>query len=369
MIEEVQYAGNLIDASVHNDLEFASDLWPFLDSEWRHYLESIVPDGDFLVLLEDEYRRPATDVLQGVAPSTGMVDPSHFATNLAANVRHVILNQDSMLRVSKLPHPQLADALARAANDWLIAEWLPVDGRFAGSIVVANQIPEQAAAEIRRVGEDERMVQVAMGSNGVGHAYGHPQFDPIYRAASELGLPVAVHSGSHGGVNPSPTAGGRASYYLEHEMLGMQAMTTCVASLIAGGTFEKFPDLKIVLQGGGVAWLPAFFWRFESDYRGLRREIPWAKHTPLEYLTNNIVVSTESLERIHSDEHLFPALADIGAPHALLYASDFPRPGSQASDELAARIPQEWHARVFHDNAARVFPRLAVSIEKEPRHV
>jgi predicted TIM-barrel fold metal-dependent hydrolase len=50
-----------------------------------------------------------------------------------------------------LPNPDQAVTLARAVNDWQIAEWLERDSRLRASIVVPIQIPSLAIEEIERV--------------------------------------------------------------------------------------------------------------------------------------------------------------------------------------------------------------------------
>ena len=50
-----------------------------------------------------------------------------------------------------------------------------------------------------------------------------------------------------------------------------------LTSLVAEGTFDRFPELRLALLESGFAWLPAFLWRFDKGWRGLRREIPWTR--------------------------------------------------------------------------------------------
>ena len=53
------------------------------------------------------------------------------------------------------------------------------------------------------------------------------------------------------------------------------AFQSQLTSLIAEGAFDRFPGLRVVLAGSGFAWLPAWVWRFDKVWRGLRREVPW----------------------------------------------------------------------------------------------
>jgi len=120
------------------------------------------------------------------------------------DVEYAILGGDEGIEVFTLANPHLASALARAANDWMVQEWLPRDARLKGSVVVAPQDPSGAAEEIRRIGGHPDMVQVIV-SSGSQRPYGDPVCWPMFHAAAEMGLPVAAHLGGQGGVNANPT--------------------------------------------------------------------------------------------------------------------------------------------------------------------
>jgi hypothetical protein len=368
---DTTYEGPIVDSSVHNDVVRAADLYDYLPAHWRNSANADAVDETLDVLLGDEYRRPGgsdrDDALTDDRGGPPGSDPELLVRQVGSpRLEAVILNHNRLLAVAKIPNLDLADALGAAANQWLAERWLPLDERFYGSIVVANQVPVRAAQEIRRMADNPRMVQISMSANGIGHAWGHPLFDPIYEAAAELELPVSIHAGAHGGINPSPTAGGRVSYYVEHEVLSLQGMMTGLASLIAGGVFERFPSLRVILQGGGVGWIPGFLWRYDTDYRGVRREIPWARRRPLEYFATNVRVSTESLDYAASGSRLVNALADVGGENTLVYASDYPRRRSAtAASDIASRLPAEWLERVFFTNALGTFPRIRQVLRPE----
>ena len=74
----------------------------------------------------------------------------------AYDIEYAILLPRSL--VNMYPDPDYAAALARAFNDWLVDTWLTKyngDGCFRGSLTVAQQDPQAAAAEIARLGDYE----------------------------------------------------------------------------------------------------------------------------------------------------------------------------------------------------------------------
>ncbi len=95
-------------------------------------------------------------------------------------------------------------ALVSAYNDWTLAKWVRPYDCYKGSIAVAAQEAEGSAREIHRLGDHPGMVQVLMPS-AARLPYGNPHYWPIYRAAVEYDLPVAIHVGSEGtGIANAP---------------------------------------------------------------------------------------------------------------------------------------------------------------------
>jgi len=142
------------------------------------------------------------------------------------------------------PQADYAAAAASAYNDWLIDTWLAHSDRFLGSVVVAPQAPEKAATEIRRVGDHPQMVQVLMASaNAQGLPYGNRTFWPIYEAAVEQDLPVAVHPGpeGRGTTNPPSGAGYPSTYFEWHSVLPATALGQVPASSPKGSSWSTLP--------------------------------------------------------------------------------------------------------------------------------
>src|SRR5215470_19530087 len=66
----------------------------------------------------------------------------------------------SLLSLGVQPNPDLAAAIARGVNDWTLETWVRPFECYKGSILIAQQDPTQAVAEIDRLGDDPGMVQV-----------------------------------------------------------------------------------------------------------------------------------------------------------------------------------------------------------------
>jgi predicted TIM-barrel fold metal-dependent hydrolase len=260
--------------------------------------------------------------------------------------------------VAAIANPYLAAEVARAANDWSLDRWLDGgDERLYGTALVANQLPEEAAKEIRRIGGHPRIAAALMATNGIGKPFGHPLFHPIYEAAVEMDLPVAIHAAgeSFASMRVSPVASGVPSLYLEHHTLLPQGVMTHLVSLLVHGVFERFPALRVLLIEAGVAWIPAVLWRFDMDYRGLRRETPWLRRHPSEYFYDHVRITTQPLELAPRREQLIDLLRLVEADRVLCFSSDYPHWDTDEVDHVARHLPAEWHERVFRGNAIELF--------------
>jgi predicted TIM-barrel fold metal-dependent hydrolase len=247
----------------------------------------------------------------------------------------------------------------RAVNDWSIDRWLSgQDKRLYGLILVQNQLPEEAAREIRRLGANPRMVGVLMGGNGLGKPFGHPLYHPIYKAAHEFGLPVVIHVGADSPVDTlsEATAGGPAFTYAESHLMAPHPMITHAVSLIGQGLFVMMPELKVLLVGAGVTWVQTVMWRFDNEFKALRREVPWLSEQPSQYFLHNLRVSTYPLDGVPTPAAWSKVLgAQPGLEDMICFASGYPNWDADSAAAVAAKLPPAIHDKLFRENAEKLF--------------
>ena len=301
----------MIDCDVHQNFNDVSDLLPWIDPAYRDYMLH-AGFGGFDLPNYLTWIQPHGFTRGDSVPPDGGVPGSDYETMRKQlldplDVEYAILTGEDILSISSLPNPQLAAALATAYNRWLIDEWLPRDSRLKGSLVVATQDAERAAEEIRAFGHHPGVVQVLLPCSAT-TGYGHPQYHPIYEAAVEVGLPVAMHVGGEGlGINPPPTSTGYPSYYIEWHVLLIQCAMSHVVSFVCHGVFEKYPEFRVAMIEVGFTWLPTLLWRLDTDWRALRSEVPWVKWLPSETVRAQkrpIVVITSNNEKELPDAFL-----------------------------------------------------------------
>ena len=250
--------------------------------------------------------------------------------------------------------------MARAVNDWLAEEWLEKSPAVYGTIVVATQSPEDAANEIRRAARHQRMLQVMLPTGSM-FPYGNRRFYPIYEAAQECGLAIAIHSGTEGmGTSPAPTPCGWPGTLSELRVTRSTTFLGHLTSMITEGVFVRFPELRVVGLEVGVAWLSTYLWRFDKNYKGLRSECPWLKELPSEYTRRFFRFGTQSAETGDPVSEFWRLLGSNRLDETLMFSSNYPRWDHEtpASSPVLASAAPEKIAALTAGVARSTYPRL-----------
>ncbi|WP_433288651.1 amidohydrolase family protein [Micromonospora sp. CA-244673] len=300
-------------------------------------------------VLRDDARAP-----DGSAPGA---DPAFTAQQLldGNGIDRAVLIGGEVLGLGAMPDPDAAAMIASAYNQWLAATWLDADDRYRGYIVVGAQDPVLAAQEIRRAAEDERFVGVLLPLTGI--LMGLRHYYPIYEAAHEVGIPVAVHPNSGEGIfrTSPPMAGGTPTYYVEWHSGLSQVFQANVISLVCHGVFERFPNLKVILTEGGLGWIPDVMWRLDKNVKGLRDEVPWVKRLPSEYVVDHVRFTTQPLPEPKRRHHLHVLCEIARADRTLMFSSDYPHWDFDDPRHALASLPPAIRQRVSSDNAVETY--------------
>jgi len=271
-------------------------------------------------------------------------------------IEHGILTGDVM-GVSVLPNRDYAAELARAYNEWLVDRWLPSDDRLLGSVLAAPQHPAKSAEIIREYGTHPKMVQVIM--NAVSRSpYGHPEYWPIYEAAEEVGIPVAIHLTNVGnGISHPPYGVGYPSTYFERHNAFPLLYMGQLNSMVSEGVFEKFPDFDFVCIEGGFGWVPHLMWRMDKNWKGLRSQVPWLEKPPSQYILENVRFTTQPIEEPERPEYLLQIFEMMHAEQTLMFSSDYPHwDGDDPRYALPlGRMSDSMKKRILHENAETLY--------------
>jgi hypothetical protein len=355
MSDPVNALPPIIDGDIHNVVPSVKALHPFLSDHWRE----TVTQSDFRGPLDDYYpagaaisARPGSEPPDGGLPGSKL-DLVRSQVLDRLNVAVGILN--CAYAAEGLHNPYGVAALTSAVNDWQVAEWLEAEPRLRASIVVPSQQPELAAKEIRRVGQHPGFVQVFLPARSA-IPYGNRLNFPIYEAAVEHDLVIGLHFGGAPGNPPTPS--GWPSYYIE-TYVGMSAIfQTQVISLIVEGVFEQFPTLRVALIESGITWLPSLMWRLDKEWKGLRREIPWVKRLPSDYIREHMRLTLEPIDAPPEPAQLQQIFAQIGSDEMVMFSTDYPHwHFAGPTESLLNALEPALKQKIMVDNA-RKFYRL-----------
>jgi len=240
------------------------------------------------------------------------------------------------------------------------------DRRLKGSMLIAPDDVAGSVAEIERTGDHPDIVQVLMPAS-CSRLYGDPVFWPIYEAAADRGLPVAIHP--TGGTVIPPTASGWPSTYLEaHTMIATTYLNHMI-SLVAQGAFEAIPRFRFVFVEGGVSVFAPMLWRLEKNWKGVRAEVPWMRHSPREYLEDHLRFSTQPIDEPGDARLLRMMFDDLRADRSLLYASDWPHWDFDDPEAALRPLEEPMRERILAGNALDLYGKLTdrVSIGESER--
>jgi uncharacterized protein len=179
---------------------------------------------------------------------------------------------------ARIQDPELELACVQAYNDWLLDEWAAASDRFIPQCIVPIWPPDATVKEIERaVGRGHRGVvfpAVPMDLRSVPHV-SEPDYDAVWSACEELGVPLCLHAGSSPGLQYP------GSSTLSSEVAAaLDAATRPVSSVYVLGLYLfsrillRHPKLQVVLAESALSWGMLYLeWAdHQFDHDGLDRE-------------------------------------------------------------------------------------------------
>jgi len=355
----------LISADSHVTIPEAA--WQdYLDPEYRDQAPRIesTDEGDFRVF---EGRRTPINALSNLAGKkpeefTGTVRRLDDQRSGAWDPAARLVDQDAdgvdaeVLYVGG-PLAQAADEGLRlnsfpAYNRWLADFCSHAPARLIGVAALPNDTPELAVAELRRAHElGLRSAYVPLFPSA--GEYGDDAWDPLWRAAVERGMPIAMHvGGKRGGAQPRY---GSPGGFMTDLVMSKMTMAEAVCELIFGLVLQKHPELRIVSVEAQIGWIS--FVQYYMDHL-------WDKHR---YWTNSQLTEHPSVyfrRQVYATFMEDPVglreRHEIGVDN-IMWSSDYPHsettwPNSKSlTDEWFTPFGPEDKAKILWQNAARLY--------------
>lgn len=217
--------------------------------------------------------------------------------------------------------PEITLAYQRAYNRWIADFCRDSGGRLVPIAHLSLLDAEGSAEELRRAVADGCRGAFLAPFNHDRKAHGHGDHDPIYAAACELDVPVAIHPT----IEPVWAVPirfkklGIASEFFYNTML-RQGAQQALLSFFALGTLERFPKLKLGVLESGSGWVGSFLDRVDALFETTMRHIMGVNRKPSETFREQCFVSGDP------DETAAPLLIDHVGAECFMWATDYPHP-------------------------------------------
>ncbi len=290
------------------------------------FLDRVREDGDYYqaVVFRDEQSgldamaagRTEPPNWRGPGRFPGVLDPGIF--DLAVRLEEMDAMGLDTVALSVAPglfyhfaEPALGQEVAELMNDAIHEVATGYPERFVPMGTVPLQDIPRAIGELERVVDKYGFTAIEIAGSVNGANYDEPQFDDFFRRVAELDVLIFVH--------PSASPGGeRLRNYYTANSIGFPLETgICVASLVFGGTLERYPDLKVCLaHGGGI--VPSLVGRWDHTWQVRAEARVSIERPPSEYVSR---LYFDDL--VHSDT-VFEALIAVAGPDHIVVGTDYP---------------------------------------------
>jgi predicted TIM-barrel fold metal-dependent hydrolase len=246
-----------------------------------------------------------------------------------------------------------AAALSHAVNEWQLEEWVKPEPRLRAGVVVPQEDPATAVAEIEARAPDTAFRQIII-SPRTSEPLGRRRYWPIFAAAEAAGLAIGLHPAGNSGGYPS-TGSGWPTYYMQEHYSFETGMQSVMASLIFEGVFERFPKLRVCLIEAGFTWAPAFGWRMDKHWARMRSEVPQVKRPPSEYLREHFWFASQPIAEPENAAHLTDVIDWLGWDR-LVFSTDYPHwDFDDPRYTFKINLTENQRARIFRENAKALY--------------
>lgn len=249
------------------------------------------------------------------------------------------------------PDQELAMAMARVYNDWLMEIFGEYPDRFAPAAAIPMLDVEAACVEAYRAAK-MGFRALFLPAQVPSRPYNDPAYDPFWAVAQEVGLPLNFHCSTGHEPRGERGLGGAVINYVLHAQGDGPHLVTY---LCASGVLQRFPNLQVVAVETGSAWLGWILTSMDEIYHKHHMWVrPKLEMLPSEYFKRQGHVTFQN-DPVGVYNRSFTGV------ETLLWGNDYPHhegtwPHSQeAIQEQFTGVPDEETRRIVGETAARLY--------------
>ena len=256
-----------------------------------------------------------------------------------------------------VPDSDLLTNIFRIYNDWVAEFCSALPKRIKGIAALNIDDVQVGVMELQRchkMGLVGAMITVYPLEE---RAYNSPEYEPLWAAAQDLGMPLSLHLNTprSGPDRPfvSLDSAGRAFFTNIDHWVRMS-----LANMIFSGVFERYPRLQVGSIEMELSWVPHFLDRLDYNYT---QRPPFGDTymfkedaLPSDYFHRNVFLSFQEDGQGIRDRNIIGVdklMWGSDYPH---FESTFPR-SREIIEEILADCSDEEKAKIAGGNAARVY--------------
>jgi predicted TIM-barrel fold metal-dependent hydrolase len=248
-------------------------------------------------------------------------------------------------------HPDIdyKKACFDAYNRWLEQFCETDPKRLIGIGMAAVRTPEEGVKELEEI-KRAGFKGVMLAGDPAFEDYDHPDYNPVWEASIDLGLPVNFHILTGKDSYNMPVRGPQGI----QQIVTVRGNQNIMMMLIFGGVFRRHPKLKVVCVEADGGWVPHFNFRMDHAWERHRwsLDIGNIQRKPSEYVNECIYATFQ-------DDWSVRHVIDAVNIDRIMWATDFPhgdgtypRSSEIANEVTEGMTAEQKHAVVYGHAAA-----------------
>jgi predicted TIM-barrel fold metal-dependent hydrolase len=254
----------------------------------------------------------------------------------------------------KLNDPEASTAMLKIYNTFMADFCRQYPNRHIGLANIPFADIDAAVAEVHRVAK-LGFKGVEMSCSWDMEPLWHPQYEPLWEAINEVGLPLHFHTFPQIPPSLRDKYQGLTQRAMRYSSICMFQITLghLLTALMGRAVFERYPNLRVVLGESGIGWIPYVLDRMDFEYEDQYRDLP-LKMKPSEYWRRQCK-ATFQYDRIGTK-----LIDDMGV-ETLMWGSDYPHPdgvwpeSEKYISEQFKDLPEDVVRKITCENAGRFY--------------
>ena len=184
----------------------------------------------------------------------------------------VMLATNAAVSAAYNREPHVYAAMCRAYNNWANEYCSAAPERLKFCAQVPGELLGEMVVEMRRAVLEKGAVSIFLPQAIADKMWHHPDYDPVWQAAVELEVPLAIHGMDSAtgkpllGVRYNDVKGGARSV---GTLIGFPFENMlALAHFMLSGILDRFPTLRLLVLESNSGWLPFFLNRLEKATEG-----------------------------------------------------------------------------------------------------